>query len=133
MNMDSKEALVVFEGTKIRRTWHDDQWYFSVVDVVRVLTESADSKDYWYRLKKHESESSGIELSTFCRQLKLPSSDGKKYETDCVRILINLRCVPRSTRKKVQQTEHLEERKIQCMFKGLKSHCMGLLPCKEKR
>jgi len=81
--MESKEALVVFEGGKIRRTWHDDQWYFSVVDVVRVLTDSADPKDYWYRLKKRESESSGIELSTFCRQLKLPSADGKKYETDC--------------------------------------------------
>ncbi len=57
---------------------------FSVVDVVRILTESADPKDYWYRLKKREVESSGIELSTFCRQLKLPSADGKKYETDCV-------------------------------------------------
>src|SRR3990172_3747269 len=83
MNMDSKDALVVFEGTKIRRTWHDDQWYFSVVDVVRVLTNSADPKDYWYRLKKREAESSGIELSTLCRQLKLSSTDGKKYETDC--------------------------------------------------
>ena len=84
MNTDSKEALVVFEGTKIRRTWYDEQWYFSVVDVVSILTESADPKDYWYRLKKREAESSGIELSTFCRQLKLPSADGKKYETDCV-------------------------------------------------
>ncbi len=81
--MDSKDALVVFEGTKIRRVWHDEQWYFSVVDVVRILTDSADPKDYWYRLKKREAESSGIELSTFCRQLKLPSADGKKYETDC--------------------------------------------------
>ena len=81
--MDSKEALVVFEGIKIRRTWYDEQWYFSVVDVVSILTESADPKDYWYRLKKREAESSGIELSTFCRQLKLPSADGKKYETDC--------------------------------------------------
>ena len=81
--MDSNEALVVFEGTKIRRTWHEEQWYFSVVDVVRVLTESADPKDYWYRLKKRKADSSGIELSTFCRQLKLPSADGKKYETDC--------------------------------------------------
>src|SRR5574341_514636 len=81
--MDSKDALVVFEGAKIRRIWHEDQWYFSVVDVVRILTDSADPKDYWYRLKKREAESSGIELSTFCRQLKLPSADGKKYETDC--------------------------------------------------
>ena len=81
--MDSSNALVVFEGAKIRRTWHEDQWYFSVVDVVRILTDSTDPKDYWYRLKKRKAESSGIELSTFCRQLKLPSADGKKYETDC--------------------------------------------------
>lgn len=83
--MESKEALVVFEGAKIRRTWHDSQWYFSVVDVVEALTDSVDAKDYWYRLKKRELESSGIELSTICRQLKIQSSDGKKYETDCIK------------------------------------------------
>lgn len=81
--MDSKEALVVFEGTRIRRIWQDDQWFFSVVDIVGVLTDSVDAKDYWYRLKKRESESSGIELSTFCRQLKMLSADGKKYQTFC--------------------------------------------------
>ncbi len=48
-----------------------------------VLAESSDAKDYWYRLKRREIESGSIELSTFCRQLKLLSSDGKKYETDC--------------------------------------------------
>ncbi|MCG7848908.1 MAG: hypothetical protein MIO93_06975 [ANME-2 cluster archaeon] len=81
--MDSKDALVVFKGKKVRRMWNDDQWYFSVVDVVGALTDSSDPNDYWYRLKKREAESSGIELSTFCRQLKLPSSDGKNYNTDC--------------------------------------------------
>ena len=81
--MDANNALVVFQGKQIRRIWHNEQWYFSVVDVVRVLTDSADAKDYWYRLKKREIESGGVELSTFCRQLKLPSADGKQYETDC--------------------------------------------------
>ena len=75
--------LVVFQGKQIRRTWHNGEWYFSVVDVVAVLTESTDAKDYWYRMKKRELESGGIELSTLCRQLKLPSADGKQYETDC--------------------------------------------------
>ena len=46
------------------------------------MTDSIDSNDYWYRLKKEE-ESSGIELSTFCRQLKLKSEDDKEYLTDC--------------------------------------------------
>ena len=55
---------------------------FSVVDVVGVLTESANPRDYWYRVKKRMTEEEKAELSTFCRQLKLESSDGKKYQTD---------------------------------------------------
>ncbi|MBN2052514.1 phage antirepressor protein [Candidatus Woesearchaeota archaeon] len=82
-NVNHDKALVVFQDKKIRRVWHNNEWFFSVVDVVQALTESADAKDYWYRLKQREAESSGIELSTFCRQLKLLASDGKRYETDC--------------------------------------------------
>jgi len=81
--MDENKGLVVFQDKKIRRTWFNDEWYFSVVDVVGALTDSIDAKDYWYRLRKREEESSEVELSTFCRQLKLKSSDGKYYETDC--------------------------------------------------
>jgi hypothetical protein len=77
--MDSKEALVVFEGTKIRRTWHDEQWYFSVVDIIQVLTDSGSPRQYWGVLKNRETQ-----LLTICLQLKLPSSDGKYYNTDCV-------------------------------------------------
>jgi hypothetical protein len=82
-NIDHDKALVVFQDKKIRRVWHNKEWYFSVVDVVAALTDSLDAKDYWYRLKQRELESGGVELSTFCRQLKLPSSDGKYYSTDC--------------------------------------------------
>src|SRR3989338_6769695 len=81
MNKDS--ALVVFQDKKIRRIWHENQWFFSVVDVVGILTDSVDSKDYWYRLKQREKEASGIELSTFCCQLKLIAEDSKLRETDC--------------------------------------------------
>ena len=77
--MDSKEALVVFEGTKIRRIWHDDQWFFSVVDLVAVLTDSANPNNYWKVLKHRDPQ-----LVTICNQLKLLSSDGKYYNTDCV-------------------------------------------------
>ena len=77
------KSLIVFQDKKIRRIWQDNEWFFSVVDVVEALTESTDAKDYLYRLKKRELESVGIELSTFCRQLKLQSSDGKYYSTDC--------------------------------------------------
>ncbi|MBI1970922.1 phage antirepressor protein [Candidatus Woesearchaeota archaeon] len=81
--MDKPLALVVFQNKKIRRTWFNDEWWFSVVDVVGVLTESSDAKDYWYRLKRREVEYGGAELSTFCRQLKPSSTDNKYYTTDC--------------------------------------------------
>jgi hypothetical protein len=76
--------LKLFENQQIRSDWNEEEqeWYFAVVDVVAVLTDSSDPKDYWYRMKKREKVS-GFELSTICRQLKLESSDGKKYATDC--------------------------------------------------
>ena len=77
------QKLVVFEGKKIRKTWFKEEWWFSVVDVVGALTDSIDSNDYWYRLKKRELEETKIELSTICRQLKLVAEDGKLRETDC--------------------------------------------------
>lgn len=81
---DSQGKIVVFGAKKIRRAWVDGQWHFSVVDVIDALTDSPNPRDYWYRMKRREKESSGIELSTFCRQLKLTSADGKSYKTDCV-------------------------------------------------
>ncbi|MGV8152621.1 MAG: BRO-N domain-containing protein [Candidatus Nanoarchaeia archaeon] len=74
--------IAIFNGKAIRKKLVEDKWFFSVVDVVEALTESEKPRDYWYRLKQREQESSGIELSTFCRQLKIKSSDGKEYETD---------------------------------------------------
>ena len=75
--------IAVFKGKQIRKTIHNNAWWFSVVDVISVLTDSENPRDYWYKMKIRESEESKIELSTICRQLKLPSSDGKKYLTDC--------------------------------------------------
>jgi DNA-damage-inducible protein D len=75
--------LAIFHGKRIRRKLIVDKWFFSVVDVVGILSESENPRDYWYKLKVREQESSGIELSTFCRQLKLTAEDGKLRETDC--------------------------------------------------
>ena len=75
--------VVIFKGKQVRKTIHNNEWWFSVVDVVGVLTDSENSRDYWYKMKIREQEESKIELSTICRQLKLGSSDGKKYLTDC--------------------------------------------------
>ncbi|MCK4626133.1 MAG: Bro-N domain-containing protein [Phycisphaerae bacterium] len=76
--------IAVFKGKKIRRSIQDNEWCFSVVDIIAALTDSNKPRDYWYRMKKREQQSSGVDLSTFCRQLKLPSSDGKMYKTDVV-------------------------------------------------
>ena len=74
----------LFEGNTIRSVWDNEkeEWYFSVVDVVGALTDSANPRDYWYRVKKRMSEEEKSELSTFCRQLKLKAPDGKMRETD---------------------------------------------------
>ncbi|OQX24871.1 MAG: phage antirepressor protein [Desulfobacteraceae bacterium IS3] len=82
MNMEQNK-IVVFESKKIRRIWHNEEWYFSVTDVVGVLTDSVNPRDYWFKMKSREKSESGIELSTICLQLKLESADGKKYATDC--------------------------------------------------
>ena len=76
--------MAVFKGKEIRRIIRDNEWYFSVVDIIAALTDSNKPRDYWCRMKKREQLSSGVELSTFCRQLKLPSADGKMYKTDAV-------------------------------------------------
>jgi DNA-damage-inducible protein D len=74
----------LFENQKIRSIWieAEQKWYFSITDVVAVLTDSANARDYWYRIKQRE-KISGIELSTLCRQFKLQAPDGKLRETDC--------------------------------------------------
>ncbi len=75
--------IALFKGRKIRKTIHQNEWWFSVVDVIAALTDSLDPNDYWYRMKIRVKDEEKIELSTNCRQLKLESSDNKKYETDC--------------------------------------------------
>ncbi|MFH1227690.1 MAG: Bro-N domain-containing protein, partial [Planctomycetota bacterium] len=75
--------IAVFRGRKIRKALYKNEWFFSVVDVIAALTESENPRDYWYRMKMRVETEEGAELSTFCRQLKLESADGKKYETDC--------------------------------------------------
>ena len=78
------DDVKIFEGSQIRSVWDNEreEWYFSVVDMIGSLTESNNPRDYWYRVKKRMSEEERSELSTFCRQLKLKSTDGKSYKTD---------------------------------------------------
>ncbi|MEI7463325.1 MAG: Bro-N domain-containing protein [Candidatus Taylorbacteria bacterium] len=96
--MDSKgKHLAIFEGRQIRRHWDDqlEKWYFSVVDVVQVLTAQPDfqtARKYWNKLK----ERLGIEGNqsvTKCHQLKLQASDGKYYLTDVADTEVVLRLI----------------------------------------
>ncbi|HBF13824.1 MAG TPA: phage antirepressor protein [Deltaproteobacteria bacterium] len=76
--------LVVFNKKEIRRLLHKNEWWFSIIDVIEVLTDSQRPRKYWADLKKKLIENEGFgELSEKIGQLKLESSDGKKYETDC--------------------------------------------------
>ncbi len=81
--MTRKEAIKIFEEKKVRTLWDDEteEWYFSIVDVVSVLTESVDGRKYWNKLKQR-LKAEGSELVTNCHQLKLPAADGKYYKTD---------------------------------------------------
>ena len=77
--------IKIFEEKKVRTIWdaENEEWYFSVVDVVAVLTESERPRKYWNDLKK-KLQQEGSELSEKIGQLKMPSSDGKMYKTDCM-------------------------------------------------
>jgi len=75
--------IVLFKNKQIRKTLYNNEWWFSIIDVVEALTDSLDPNDYWYKMKIRVKDEAEIELSTFCRRLKLEASDGKRYETDC--------------------------------------------------
>ena len=62
-----QDRIVVFESKNIRRIWLDGEWFFSVVDVVGVLTESTNPRDYWFKMKSRVELEDGIQLSTICR------------------------------------------------------------------
>ena len=81
--MSMTEIVKLFGERKIRSIWDDvaEEWYFSVVDVVAVLTESAAPRNYW-KVLKNRLKKEGNESVTNCNQLKLKAADGKFYKTD---------------------------------------------------
>ena len=81
--MTQKESIRLFEERKVRAIWDDEQeeWYFSIVDVISILTDSPNPRKYWSVLKTRLKKE-GSELTTNCSQLKMQAADGKKYLTD---------------------------------------------------
>jgi len=86
--MNKDNALVVFQGKKIRRIWYKDEWWFSVIDIIAILTEQEDfqtARKYWNKLSQRLRDE-GSEVVTNCHRLKLPAEDGKLRETDCANV-----------------------------------------------
>jgi DNA-damage-inducible protein D len=79
---ESANHIAVFQEASIRRVWHKDEWWFSVVDVCAILTASPDAGAYWRKLKQRLKAEGGQPV-TFCHGLKLKAPDGKQRETDC--------------------------------------------------
>ena len=98
--MDKDKALVVFHGKQIRRIWHNDEWWFSVVDIIEALTDSPTPRQYWGKVKDREFIQ--LELSPIWVQLKLTSADGKSYLTDCVNTKNAFRLIQSITSKKAE-------------------------------
>jgi len=82
MISNQSNKIILFQSRKIRRIWHEDEWFYSVIDIVEALTESPTPRQYWGKVKQREFTS--LQLSPIWVQLKLESTDGKKYQTDCV-------------------------------------------------
>ena len=82
MNDATDHKLVLFQSKKIRRLWHHDEWFYSVVDIAGALTDSPDAGAYWRKLKQRLQEEGG-QVVTFCHGLKLLAPDGKMRVIDC--------------------------------------------------
>ena len=76
--MEESKDLIPFEGKPIRKIWHNDEWYFSIVDIIDVLTGSDNASVYWSAIKKREAQ-----LFTICKKLKFLAPDGRMRPTDC--------------------------------------------------
>jgi len=104
--MTQETAIKLFESRQVRTAWNEDteEWYFSVVDVIEVLTDSPRPRKYWNALKT-KLQAEGSELSHELGQLKLPSEDGKFYKTDVAnteqlfRLIQSIRCLNRDFSK----------------------------------
>ena len=80
--MAENKDLIPFEGKPIRKVWHNEEWYFAVVDVIEVLTGSLQPSRYWSDLKKRSKKEENQSFD-FCERLNLPRPNGRNYPTDC--------------------------------------------------
>ncbi|MBT3816859.1 MAG: Bro-N domain-containing protein [Candidatus Magasanikbacteria bacterium] len=94
--------IALFKGKQIRKTLHNDEWWFSIIDIIEVLTDSNRPRKYWNDLKSKLHDEGYIQLSEKIGQLKLISTDGKKYATDCTNTETMLRIIQSIPSKKAE-------------------------------
>ncbi len=82
MSEVENRELTLFEQKQIRRVWHKDEWYYSIIDVIVILTDSANPRVYWGKLKERAKSEGFDEALAKIEQLKLKSSDGRFRMTD---------------------------------------------------
>lgn len=80
--MEHSDKIIIFQDKQIRRLWHKEQWYFSIVDIISVLADTPDAPNYW-RVLKSRLKKEGLETITICNGLKMRAPDGKMRLTDC--------------------------------------------------
>lgn len=102
-DIEKDEELEFFFDEKVRKVWHkqEGEWYFSIVDVCQVLTDSLDGRKYWNKLKQR-LKSEGNETVTNCHQLKMKAADGKMRKTDCASTEQLLRLIQSIPSKKAE-------------------------------
>ncbi len=105
--MTQQNAIQLFEGKQVRIAWNEEEekYYFSIVDVVQILTEQPTTRKastYWAVLKKRLKEEGADELLTNCKQLKLPAADGKNRDTDVADLQQMLRIIQSIPSKKAE-------------------------------
>lgn len=81
--MIENQALAIFEGKNLRKIWENGQWYFSLVDIIEILTDSPTPRKYWDKVKRKLKEEGANQTSLIWRQFKLKASDGRLRATDC--------------------------------------------------
>ena len=76
--MEQTNKVILFQEKEIRRVWHNEEWYYSVVDIVRILTDSPNPSRYWADLKRRVEKEAGVKVFAFCEPLKMQTSGGRQ-------------------------------------------------------
>ncbi|MBW2966826.1 Bro-N domain-containing protein [Candidatus Woesearchaeota archaeon] len=99
--MMKENKIIVFQDKKIRRIWHKEEWWFSIIDIIDALDASTRPRKYWSDLKKKLNEE-GFGVSDYIGQLKLNAEDGRLRETDCVNTKSAFRIIQSIPSKKAE-------------------------------